>query len=103
MSILSIFISFTSVNATESDVIKDPILKHALLNLDYPDKLDTNNDGKISAEEAEVFCGSCDEEARIDLTGYGFESLEGMEYFDNIKQFYFGNNNVSDITPLLGM
>ncbi len=92
--ILLVFVcTITTVFAAEVDIIKDANLRNALIDIG----IDTNNDGKITAEEA----ASCT--WGLALHSKGIESIEGLEYFDNVDTLHLDKNNISNIEPLFGM
>ena len=93
--ILLVFVcTITTVFAAEVNVVKDDNLRDALTQLG----VDTNKDGKITAKEA----ANC-QLYTLMLTFKGIESLEGLEYFDNIHNLYLDKNYISNVDPLFGM
>lgn len=93
--ILLVFVcTITTVFAAEVNVVKDANLRDALTQLG----VDTNKDGKITAKEA----ANC-QLYTLMLTFKGIESLEGLEYFDNIHNLYLDKNYISNVDPLFGM
>jgi len=86
-------ITIATVYAAEVDIIKDTNLRNALIDIG----VDTNNDGKITAKEA----ASCT--WGLALHSKGIESIEGLEYFDNVDTLHLDKNNISNIEPLFGM
>jgi len=67
--------------------IEDPIFKKYCI-----DNFDTNNDGKLQAEEAEVV-------DRIICNGMGISSLSGIEYFKNLSVLECSDNEIKELHP----
>ncbi len=74
--------------------IPDPKLKHILLN--YPFKIDRNNDGEIQVSEAEDF-GSRFPNFPLNLQDAGIKDLTGIGYFKNITTLECDDNELETI------
>lgn len=83
--ILFFFLSYGIINA-QIVHIPDPNFKAALL---IPGAgIDTNNDGEIQVSEAEAA-------DRINAMGHNIVSLEGLQYFINIKMLSVDDNQIA--------
>ncbi len=75
---------------------KDVEFENCLLRLDGNLKIDQNYDDKISVYEAENYEVST---LKIDKAP-NIQSIDGIQYFKNLKGIVMSHNKVSDITPL---
>lgn len=53
-------------------------------------------EGKLYKEEVEALGG-------LNVSGYGIDSLEGIEALTNLQTLWIENNNITDLTPLSGL
>ncbi|WP_143273575.1 cadherin repeat domain-containing protein [Aquimarina sp. MAR_2010_214] len=79
-------VTITINNVIENIVFADANFKNALLAHTNP-TIDTNNDGEISDEEAQVI-------GKIDVRGKNISDLSGIEYFTGLIRLHCANNQL---------
>jgi uncharacterized repeat protein (TIGR02543 family) len=77
----------TQAPVTSNNIVfVDPNFKQAVID----NYFDTNNDGEISYEEAAIV-------TVLDLYGKSIFSLEGIEFFSDLRNLYCGNNQLTSL------
>lgn len=92
--ILLLFTLYTGVVKAQTVVVPDPIFKSCLLNT-YPQSFESN--GELNIQTAEI------QTIELNCNTKGIKSVEGMQYFKNVKKIDISHNLIMKLPDLSGL